>query len=269
MALIAGLPMYDFPELAADTDALWSKIAGELTAAGIADVPHGLSRDIPHLELWRHPDLLLAQACEYPLATELGSAVRLVATPRYRAPGCVNALYRSAIVVRATDGTADLSGFRGRRCVINEPSSNSGMNLLRAAIAPLAAGRPFFGSVSVSGSHRRSLAMVAGGQADIAAIDCVTLAHLRKFVPADVASIRILGWTDASPSLPFITARTTDEATLDAIRSALRAAISDAELAPIRENLFLEGFDFAPDEYFTTVLELKRRAASLRYAALA
>jgi ABC-type phosphate/phosphonate transport system substrate-binding protein len=268
MAHIAGLPMYDFPELAGDNDALWNKIAAELTAAGVEGVPETLTRDISHLELWRHPGLLLAQACEYPLATGFGGSVRLIATPRYHAPGCANMLYRSAIVVRAADDRADLSGFRGSKCVVNEPSSNSGMNLLRAAVAPLADGRPFFQSVTVSGSHRRSLGMVAGGEADIAAIDCVTLAHLRKFAPAEVASVRVLGWTQASPSLPFITARTTDEATIAAIRSALRAAIADPALEPARANLFLEGFDFAPDESFATVLELEQRAAGLRYPRL-
>ena len=42
--------------------------------------------------------------------------------------------------------------------------SNSGMNLLRAAVAPLANGAAFFGSVSVSGSHRRSVELRVTGK---------------------------------------------------------------------------------------------------------
>ena len=80
------------------------------------------------------------------------------------------------------------------------------MNLLRSAIAPLADRTQFFSSVIESGSHRRSLRMVATGQADIAAIDCITLAHLRQHDPALVNAVRILTWSPAAPSLPLITA---------------------------------------------------------------
>ena len=37
MPLIAALPMYDYPEIAPLHDALWSGIAKQLRAAGIAD----------------------------------------------------------------------------------------------------------------------------------------------------------------------------------------------------------------------------------------
>ena len=66
------------------------------------------------------------------------------------------------------------------------------MNLLRAAIAPLSDGTPFFESVVLSGSHRRSVAMVVAGVADVAAIDCVTFAHLQRLYPHEVTGVRVL-----------------------------------------------------------------------------
>ena len=87
IARIAALPMYDFPDLTAAHDALWQALATRLAAAGVDSVPQALSRDLSHVDFWRHPGLLLGQACEYPLA-KAGVAVRLVATPRYSAPGC-------------------------------------------------------------------------------------------------------------------------------------------------------------------------------------
>ncbi len=83
--------MYDFGELRAAHDLLWSAIAERLVAAGVADVPTRLTRDIEHREVWRHPQLLLGQACEYPLAKSFGQHVMIVATPGYSAPGCVGA----------------------------------------------------------------------------------------------------------------------------------------------------------------------------------
>ena len=142
VARIAALPMYDFPDLLAAHDTLWEALAARLAAAGGEPVPRALSRDLALVDGWRHPGLLLGQACEYPLAKSPG-AVQIVATPRYSAPGSEGDRYRSAIVVRRDDPSATLADLKGRRCAVNQIDSNSGMNLLRAAIAPLADGTAF------------------------------------------------------------------------------------------------------------------------------
>jgi len=263
--MIAALPMYDFPELQAAHDALWSAIAQRLDALGVKDVPLRLTRDRPHREVWRDPKLLFGQACEYPLAKSFGPYLTIVATPRYAAPGCVGLLYKSAVVVRATDPADSLAAMRGRRCVLNELDSNSGMNLLRAALAPLATGSKFFGSVALSGAHRRSLEMIAAGEADVAAVDCVTLAHLQSIDAALTRQVRVLSWTPLSPCLPFVTARATDAATLGHLRSALASVMTDPTLASERAVLLLEGIDLAPDVTLSRVLKLEREATELRY----
>ena len=265
---IAALPMYDLPGLEAANNALWHAVATRLTASGIEGVPPELSRTIPVAALWRHPRLLLAQSCGYPLVTSLHNAVKVVATPRYRALGCQGSLYRSAIVVAATNAAAALADLRGTRCVANDPASNSGMNLLRAMIAPLAGGRPFFRTVLWSGSHRESLAMIARGEADIAAIDCVMFDHLRTLEPALVAAVRVIEWSDASPGLPLVTAAGTDDRTLAALRAALADIIADSTVAPALEALLIDSFDAAAFAAYQSVIELERRAAALGYPEL-
>jgi ABC-type phosphate/phosphonate transport system substrate-binding protein len=265
---IAALPMYDFPELRQAHDALWTALASRLASSGVRNVPIRLTRDLTHFEVWQHPQLLLAQGCEYPLATMFAGSVRVIATPRYAAPGCEGASYRSAIVVRAGDSAETLAELRKRRCVINETSSNSGVNLLRAAVASLAGGAPFFESVVVSGSHRRSLAMVGGGEADVAAVDCVSLAHLRRIDAAAVARIRVLSWTASTPSLPFITARNIDDALVRKLRAALADVLCDTTLKDVRDALLLEGVDLQPDTGFSEVLRLERQAAARGFSAL-
>jgi ABC-type phosphate/phosphonate transport system substrate-binding protein len=265
---IAALPMYGYPELITAHDALWDALSSRLVAAGLGNVPRELTRDLGHFDIWRHPHLLLGQGCEYPLAKSFAGSVRLVATPRYCAPGCEGSTYRSAIVVRVEDPAQRLADLRHRRCVINEPDSNSGMNFLRAAVAPLAGGEPFFASVSLSGSHWNSAAMVAHGDADVAALDCISLAHFRRLRPESVANLRVLGWTPSSPSPPFITAGAASDATVEVLRSALASVMADATLAATRERLFLAGFDFEPDDRFSGVLSHERQAAALGYPTL-
>jgi ABC-type phosphate/phosphonate transport system substrate-binding protein len=266
---IAGLPMYDYPELAATHDAWWTAVSSRLAAAGIPDVPRKLTRSLGHFDIWTHARLLLGQGCEYPLATRFAGAVRLVATPRYSVPGCESeSHYRSAIVVRADDPAETLADLRQRRCAINEGDSNSGMNLLRAAIAALAGGQRFFESVAVSGSHRGSAAMVAAGKADVTALDCVSFAHFQRLDPSIVTQLRVLGWTPPTPSPPFITARATDATTFQVLRSVLASAMADPALAATNAALFLTGFDFEPDSSLDKVLSHERQAAALGYPTL-
>jgi ABC-type phosphate/phosphonate transport system substrate-binding protein len=184
----------------------------------------------------------------------------------YSAPGCEGKRYRSVIVVRGAGGT--LADFRGRRCAVNELDSNSGMNLLRAAVAPLATGGRFFGSVVVSGSHHRSVEMVASGEADVAAVDCVSFAHFQRLYPSVVGQLRILSWTPSAPSLPFITACSASDATVQTLRSALADVFDDPGLAPLREQLLLSGVDLQPTEGFDEVLALERRAVEEGYPTI-
>jgi ABC-type phosphate/phosphonate transport system substrate-binding protein len=265
---IAALPMYDFPALQDANDALWAALRRELIEAGAVETPRQLTRHLAHFEVWTHPLLLFGQACEYPLAESLAGSVRLIATPRYTAPGCEGARYRSAIVVRQKDSAESLGDLRNRRCAINEATSNSGMNLLRASIAPLANGARFFGHILFSGSHLRSVEMVADGEADVAAVDCVSLAHFRRLYPSAVADLRILDWTPSSPSLPFIAAGETSDTMLEILRSSLAAVLADRKLDSVRELLLLDGFDLEPIAGFTEVLELKRTAVEWGYPVI-
>jgi ABC-type phosphate/phosphonate transport system substrate-binding protein len=252
--------MYDFEELRPETDALWSRIAARLHDQGI-DAPASLLRGPPLPDIWTDSKLLLAQTCGYPLVTSLAGRVTLVATPRYSAEGCDGILYRSAIVVRGHDRAAVLADLRGRRCAMNGSDSNSGMNVLRAAIAPLTrgAGR-FFGGVITTGGHVASVRAVARGEADVAAIDCITWAHLRALRASDTRGLRVLAWTDATPGLPLITSCRWDAATLDALRDAL-ADVASA-------SLLLSGVEFVPLSAYEAILGLERRALALEYPVL-
>jgi ABC-type phosphate/phosphonate transport system substrate-binding protein len=261
--------MYDFPHLRAAHDAFWTAVADRLTARGLTAVPRQLTRDRGHLDLLQDPLLLFGQTCEYPLATSYADAATLIGTPRYTAPGCAGSTYCSVVIVRAADTVEELSGLRNRRCVVNEWDSNSGMNLLRAALATVSDGAPFFfKSVVPSGSHRGSVEQVARGDADVAAIDCVSFAHLQRDCPTDIAKLRVLCRTPASPSLPFITARGSGELTIRALRAVLADVLSDASLASVREQLLLGSIDFEPDAEFTEVRRLERQAVISRYPAL-
>ncbi len=129
-AFVAALPMYDWPEIRAETDALWAGLRDRLRAAGV-EAPETLARrnadlpavpggirdatgvviaadpatlppdDLDFAALWRHPRLLLSQTCWGPMEMGLAPFVEVVGQPSYDAfEGGEGPLYSSAIVMR-------------------------------------------------------------------------------------------------------------------------------------------------------------------------
>jgi ABC-type phosphate/phosphonate transport system substrate-binding protein len=265
MGRIAALPMYLAAGEAA-TVAFWDALAAHLRAAGIADVPQRLDQNRPAREIWADPALLFAQGCGWPLVTEFAGRLRVIATPVYAAPGCEGPMHRAYFIVAREAPFRTIEDLRGTRFAINTRDSNTGMNLPRHAIAPLARGRPFFAEVVELGSHGASLDAVVADRVDAAAIDCVTYAHHAQRRPDVVAATRIIGETAPAPALPFVTSLATDDATLTALRHALDEVVASGAF---RANLFLEGIAPPSACDYRILLDYAEEARRLGYAELA
>lgn len=222
MTALAALPMYDWPETRAATDAAYAALRADLP-----ELPDRLTR--PRTEaalhaLWRDKRLLLAQTCWGPLGAGLLADVHVLAQPLYDdVPGGRGALYRSALVMG--EGTAmpppdapghALPDLTGLRLAINGPGSLSGaLALAEDAGADLTRAR-------VTGSHRASIRAVAEGRADAAAIDCRSWALALAHEPA-ARTLTVTGWTALRPGLPYVTSHHTEP--------DLRARLTDALIA--------------------------------------
>jgi hypothetical protein len=89
----------------------------------------------------------------------------------------------------------------------------------------------------LTGAHVASVAAVAGGHADLAAIDCVTWAHLKRWRPEATGKLRVLAWTAAMPGLPLITASGTPDETRRILADVLDEVAADPALADVRATL--------------------------------
>jgi ABC-type phosphate/phosphonate transport system substrate-binding protein len=266
---IANFAMYDLPEVTAATNALWAGMARALTREGLDGVPGTLTRGVDLDQLWRSPELLFSQTCGYPLMNDYKDALRLVATPVYDAPGCQGPDYVSMIVVRLEDSVRALPDLRGRSVAVNSVTSQSGYSALRASVAHLAHKSRFFGKVVNSGSHGASLALVAEGQADVCATDCVTHALLARHRPEALAGLRVLARSPAAPGLPYVTRAGAGDELVARLRAALFAALEDPNLASAREALLLAGAEVLPLSAYRSILEMEARAQALGYAEVA
>jgi ABC-type phosphate/phosphonate transport system substrate-binding protein len=259
---IAALPMYNLsPALAAD----WHRLLEDvLRLAGLA--AEIVEPDDLHA-FWRRPDLLLSQTCGYPLMFGLREHVRLIATPHFDAPGCQGTDYSSVLVMRADSPFASLESCRGARAAYNAPDSNSGYNALRHAVVPLAVDGKFFGATLETGSHLGSLRAVAEHRADVAAIDCVTMAFVLDTYPQLAGVLREIGFTGASPALPLIASNEVSIEQADALRAALDEAVA---AQPERaRRLRLKGFSALPLDAYERIRQMEHEARAANYARLA
>jgi ABC-type phosphate/phosphonate transport system substrate-binding protein len=265
---IASLPMYDLPEVHWALDDLWAAIARHLERQGIDDVPQTLHHTRPLGELWTNPNMFISQCCGFDIVKNYTRWLQPLATPRYTAPGCDGCRYLSLVIVAEESTATGIEDLRGTICAVNGPESHSGMNTLRELIAPISGGRPFFAEVRESGAHANSVAMVASGEAQVAAIDNVTHAMLTRHRPAALAGTRALCETNSAPGIPFATRTEVDADTVERMRAAIIDAFAEPALAKALDALFMDGVEVVPHDDYYELIEFERRAVGMCYPKL-
>lgn len=259
--------MYDLPEVAHNNDELWQAIAAELSRTGIDNVPDSLDRATAPMQIWTAEDLLLAQTCGYPLTHALAGKVRVVATPCYAAAGCDGPDYCSIVIARG-DGPNSVDELRGCRAAYNSTDSQSGYAAFRALLAPHAEGGSVFSETVETGGHAASLDAVRTGQADVCAIDAVTLTLLARHRPGAVEGLREIARTPAAPGLPLITSTSATDETVAIIRSALNNVMDRDSLSTAREALLLSGFEVVNEAAYQRILDMEQSCRDLGYPHL-
>ena len=261
----ASLPWYDYAEIEWATQTFWTAIAARLRALGLGEVPDQLRIDDEYEGVWREPSLLLSQCCGYDAVLPYRGVLRVVATPCYRAPGCVGSTYSSFVIVREDSPFRTLADLSGSRCVINNPTSHSGVNCLRALVAPLSHNGRFFSAVFATGSHTRSLQFIQDRQAEVAAIDCVVVALLRRLRPELLRGLRTLAVTPAAAAPPYVTRASLPAHGVRLLRQALADVVADPRLEDVRQALLIEGVEFLPLEAYEPMAELHQAASAQGY----
>ena len=239
--------MYDWPEVRAETDALWAAIAERLEAAGIA-APDSLDRTTPTDEAWESPDLLVGQTCGRPYATGLAEKVRLLGRPTHTVAGAGPGRYCSQLVARRSDNRPGLAGFRGAVAACTSVESQSGWAALVDLLPDGETLESYFAAVRMTGGHRDSIRAIAAGDADIATIDCVSWSLAERYEPA-ARELRVIGRSPTYPSLPYIASNRRSAEEAGRIGAALRRAVAGLP-GPVRDALRLTGIEDArPADY--------------------
>lgn len=265
---VASMPMYDMPEVRKALDSLWAGLARYLAREGLPDVPAKLTHGRTLRSFWNDPGLIISQCCGYDIVYGYAGKLRPIATPHYGAHGCRGSKYSSVVIVAEDCAATDVLLMPGAVCVINGPESHSGMSSLRGLVAPVSRDGRFFSQVKVSGSHAASLAMIRLGEADVAAIDCVTYALMEAYRPAALAGTRKLGRTYRASGIPYVTRWNVDEDTVRRMRSALYSTFADPDLATACRALYLKDIEALPLAAYRDIVAFQSVALTHGYPAL-
>ena len=226
--MIAGLPMYDRPELRDAHDRFWSAIRAHLGCG-----PERLNNPTDLASFWQSDDLLFGQTCGMPYRTFLHDRVQLVGTPDYGLDGCPPGYYRSGVIVHADSKIGEFGDLAENRIAYNEALSQSGWAAIIAEME-YADMRPSSGLQTHA--HINSAQAVSKKLADFAAIDAHTWALMCRYQTDLTSTLRVVHWTSPTPALPYICATRFDaQAIFNAVQNALNALPSpDTETLGIR-----------------------------------
>lgn len=217
----------------------------------------------------RDDRLFIGHTCGYPLMKNLEDALTPICLPVFGVPGCDGKFYSSAFITSSDSTIKSLQDCHQGVAVINGKDSNSGMNVLRHAIATLSQGKHFFSKVIESGSHKKSLIEVSEGRADVAAIDSVSFALIAEAWPELTEKVRVFDYSARTCGLPFVMPKSRLEA-IDpkTITYYLNQALQSLP-EKYRLRLHLEKFlDVNLSEY-QGILDMELTAHKLGYGSLA
>jgi ABC-type phosphate/phosphonate transport system substrate-binding protein len=216
----------------------------------------------------REPRLWFGYTCGYPLVSHLQDDFSPFCVPLFDVQGTEGRLYSSRVIVGAESGIQSLVECRGRVAAMNNSDSNSGMNVLRHAVAGIHDGGAFFSNVITSGGHLHSLEAVASGAADVAAIDCVSYQLIADWQPELVARVRVIGETVKTCGLPLVMPLTViaDNDT-GAIVNRLNQALAACD-GVVRATLHLTGFTGVRLQDYHDVVEAEQFAIDRAYPEL-
>ncbi|MBZ0135968.1 MAG: PhnD/SsuA/transferrin family substrate-binding protein [Planctomycetes bacterium] len=265
---IVSLPWYDLPEIRHATDAFWGAVSAQLREQGIDFAPERLEREIDHREQWVHPSLLFTQACGYDVAVDHAVHLRVVAAPCFVLPGCEAHYYSSFVLVRDDADCEELADLRDTRCAINNHTSHSGTNALRAMIAPVARDGRFFKLIQTSGSHANSLDLLRAGGVDVICIDAITHGLLSRYRPKSVKGTRVLAQTPFAPAPPFVTSMRYGKVFTRKLQNALVRAMNDPATQDTRKDLCLGGIALVDNSIYKKVLDFESVAIEHGYFEL-
>jgi ABC-type phosphate/phosphonate transport system substrate-binding protein len=226
----ASFGMYPFERLRPAWEQLWSAVH-----ARAPWTPAALTWDGTVHDHWADPACVVSHVCGWPLAMRLRDAVAVVGAFTLALPEAEGHRYRSVIVASRS---GELAAFVTTAASVAANSDDSLSGWISLQAATVGVGRSWPGRIHWTGAHIESVRAVRAGEADLASIDELTWAHLRRLEPGLVDGLHVVGRGPLIPSPAIVTST----AHVDELRRAFAGAMEDPATRSARTVLLLAGF---------------------------
>jgi phosphonate transport system substrate-binding protein len=166
-------------------------------------------------------------------------AVEIVAVPVRRGQES----YQSVVIVPAASGLADVAGLRGKRFAFTDELSFSGRLYAERVLRDRGYDPArFFGSITYTGSHDRSIQAVATGLVDGAAVHGGILEQMEERDPSLGHRIQIVHRSPPLGGMPIVVSRRLPASTRARVRDVLLGFHRDTEGAASLRMLRFDRF---------------------------
>ncbi|MBI5787503.1 MAG: phosphate/phosphite/phosphonate ABC transporter substrate-binding protein [Candidatus Schekmanbacteria bacterium] len=167
--------------------------------------------------------------------------------------------YHSYIIVHKDSATRKLDELKGRRFAFSDPLSNSGCLIPTYLIVKIFGVPPekFFQELVYSGSHDKSIAMVAAKLVDAAAVDSLIWDYLNQFDPQDTAKTKILATSKPYSTVPVVVRPNLNPQLEAKIRETFLAIHQDNAGREILKNMRIDRFVEVDDSMYNDLREVK------------
>jgi phosphonate transport system substrate-binding protein len=170
-------------------------------------------------------------------------AVELVAAPRVEG----RLTYQALVVVPARSPARTLADLVGKRFAYTDELSFSGHAYVRRYVAGMGQDPDrFFGSVVFTRSHDRSLAAVAQGLADGAAVHSGVYRHVRRKHPELADRLRVVHVSPSFGAMPVVASTRLPPEVRARLAAVLTGLAADPAGAQALEVLGIEAFEVPP-----------------------
>lgn len=165
-------------------------------------------------------------------------------------------IYFSDIVVCQGSAFTSFETLGGCTWGYNEEISHSGWNLVCAHLFEHGLTPAYFGKMIKTGSHMRSLAMVAQGEVDAAAIDSHVLDIFRLHHADLYANLRIIETLGPSAMPPVVVSKSLDSSLKRAIQRIILSMHDDPRCVGVLREGCIERFVSVPDEHYQGIRDM-------------
>lgn len=161
---------------------------------------------------------------------EQRAPVELLAAPVYAAPRYEDRpIYFSDVVVRRDSPYRTFTDLKGARWAYNNYGSHSGYHVARYHLARLGLNGDFFGRITASGAHSRSVELILSGEIDASAIDSTVLELLAEREPTLPERLRAIDVMGPSSQPPWVIGQHVPAGVRRLLREGLTHMHEDAE----------------------------------------